>query len=90
MAGLLCRPQLLWLSLSPSQVRTLLTGANTACPANLDLDQQLAQARILEGLPVFPPGNLPYPGLELMSPALAADSFPLSPQGSPSECLMEI
>ena len=50
----------------------------------------ISQARILEGLPVFPPGNLPYPGLELMSPALAADSFPLSPQGSPSECLMEI
>ena len=30
------------------------------------------------GLPFLTPGNLPYPGIELVSPALQADSLPLS------------
>ena len=34
------------------------------------------------GLPRPPPGDLPHPGMELVSPALQADSLPLSHQGS--------
>ena len=40
------------------------------------------------GLPCSPPGDLPHPGMEPMSPApppaLQADSLPLSHQGGPS------
>ena len=38
------------------------------------------------GLPLPPPGDLPDPGIKLVSlsaPALRADSLPLSPWGSP-------
>ena len=34
------------------------------------------------GLPFPSPGDLPNPGMEPTSPALAADSLPLSHQGS--------
>ena len=43
----------------------------------------ILQARILEWLPHPPPVNLPDQGIELKSPALHVDSFPLSHQGSP-------
>ena len=33
------------------------------------------------GLPCPPPGNLPYPGIKPLSPALQADSLPLSHWG---------
>ena len=36
------------------------------------------------GLPFPSPGDLPYPGIEPMSPALQVDSLLLSHQGSPS------
>ena len=35
------------------------------------------------GLPCPPLGNLPYPGIKLMSPALQVDSLPLSHQRNP-------
>ena len=35
------------------------------------------------GLPFPPPGDLPDPGIEPVSPALQVDSLPLSHQGSP-------
>ena len=35
------------------------------------------------GLPCPPPGDLPDPGIELMSPALQADSLPSEPPGKP-------
>ena len=38
------------------------------------------------GLPCPPPGDLPDPGTEPMSPALQADSLPLSHQGSLWTC----
>ena len=40
------------------------------------------QVRILEwsGLPFPPPGDLPDPGIEPMSPALQVDSLPAEPQ----------
>ena len=36
------------------------------------------------GLPCLPPGNLPDPGIKLESPAMQADSLPLSHLGSPN------
>ena len=41
------------------------------------------QARILEGLPFPPPGDLPNPGIEPGFPALQADSLPTELQGKP-------
>ena len=38
-------------------------------------------------LPCPPPGDLPDPGIELASPALQVDSFPLSHRGNPSQLL---
>ena len=39
------------------------------------------QARILSGLPFSSPGDRPDPGIECGSPALQADSLPLSHLG---------
>ena len=35
------------------------------------------------GLPFPPPGDLPDPGIELVSPALQEDSLPSEPPGNP-------
>ena len=43
----------------------------------------ILQARILEGLPCPPPGDLHNPGIELGSPALQVDSLPTKPSGKP-------
>ena len=42
---------------------------------------RIFQARILEWLPFPTPGDLPNPGIKPVSPALQADSLPLSHQG---------
>ena len=39
-------------------------------------------------LPFPPPGDLPDPGIEPMSPALQVDTLPLSHQGSPKKTLL--
>ena len=39
------------------------------------------------GLPCLPSGGLPDPGIKPGSPALQADSLPLSHQGSPCMCI---
>ena len=41
------------------------------------------KARILEGLPLPPPGDLPDPGIKMVSPVLPwlVDSLPLVPPG---------
>ena len=41
----------------------------------------ILQARIREWLPCLPPGDLPYPGIKPVSPALQADSLPSEPPG---------
>ena len=41
------------------------------------------QARILECLPFSPPGDLPNPGMEPVSAALAGEFFTAKPLGSP-------
>ena len=45
--------------------------------------QGILQARILEWLPCPPAGDLPDPGIEPTSLALAAGSLPLAPPGKP-------
>ena len=47
---------------------------------------EILQARILEWVACPPPGDLPYPWIEPVSPAVPAlqvDSLPLTHQGSP-------
>ena len=41
------------------------------------------------GLPFSPPGDLPNPGIELMSPALAGEFFTTEPPGKPRVRLIE-
>ena len=51
------------------------------------LSMEFSRQEYWSGLPFPPPGDLPNPGLKLMSSAslaLQADSLPLSHQGSPS------
>ena len=48
----------------------------------------ILQARVLEWVPISSSGNLPDPGIEPVSSAWQADSFPLNHQGSPSPCLL--
>ena len=43
----------------------------------------ILQARVLEGLPLPSPGDLPNPGIEPRSPALQADALPSDPPGKP-------
>ena len=40
------------------------------------------------GLPCPPPGDLPNPGIEPMSPALQADSLPSEPPGKPTNMMI--
>ena len=44
----------------------------------------ISQARILDGLPLASPGDLPNPGIESASPALADRFFTTEPPGKPS------
>ena len=47
------------------------------------LSMGLSRQEYWSGLPCPPPGDLPDSGTEPSSPALQADSLPLSNQGSP-------
>ena len=42
------------------------------------------------GLPFPPPGDLPYPGIEPMSPSLQVDSFTAEPPGKLLSITLEI
>ena len=44
---------------------------------------EILQARKLGQVAVSSPGDIPDPGIKLVSPAMQADSLPLSHQGSP-------
>jgi len=43
----------------------------------------ILQARILDGLPFTSPGDIPNPGIEPASPALAGRFFTTEPPGKP-------
>ena len=47
------------------------------------LSMEFSMQEYWSGLPFPSPGNLPDPGMELRSPALQADSYCLSHEGSP-------
>jgi len=48
------------------------------------LYMEFSRQEYWSGLPFFFPGNPPYPGIELRSPALQSDSLPLCHMGSPN------
>ena len=49
----------------------------------------LLQARILEWVAIPTPGNLPDPGIEPVSPALAGGFFTTGPPGEPLKVLKQ-
>ena len=54
---------------------------SVACQAPLSMG--FSRQEYCSGLPLPPPGDLPDPGIEPMSPAMVVDSLPVSHQGSP-------
>ena len=72
---------LLLLLLSHSAVSDSATPWTIAHQAPLSVE--FSRREYWTGLPCPPPGDLPNPGTEPRSPALQADSLPLSHQGSP-------
>ena len=64
---------------------TLWTVAYQAPPS-----MEFSRQEYWNGLPFPSPGDLPSPGIEPGSPALQADSLPLSHQGSPIYLLFRI
>ena len=63
-----------------SHVQLFATPWTTACQAPLSMG--FFRQKYWIGLPFPSPGDLPNPGIEPRSPALQADSLPLSHQGS--------
>ena len=51
--------------------------------------QGFSRQEYWSGLPCPSPGDLPDPGIEPVSPALQADSLPLSHQGRSTTILMD-
>ena len=47
------------------------------------LSMRFSRQQYLSGLPFPPPGGLPDPGIEPVSPALQVGSLPLVPPGKP-------
>ena len=67
-----------------SQVQLFGTPWTTTCQAPLSME--FSRQEYGSGLPFIPPGGLPNPGMERtspVSPALQADSLPMSRLGSP-------
>ena len=61
----------------------LLSGNPLDCSPAGSSVHGVSQARMLERVAISFSGDLPNPGIELLSPALQVDSLPLSHQGSP-------
>ena len=64
-----------------SRTQLCVTLWTVACQAPLSMG--FSRQEYWSGVPCPPPGDLPNPGIEPQSPALQADSLPLSHQGSP-------
>ena len=64
-----------------SQVQLFATPWTVACQAPPSME--FSRPEYWSGLPCPPPGDLPDPGIKLMSPASKVDSLPLSHQGRP-------
>ena len=70
-----------------SHVQLFVTPWTIACQAPLSLE--FSRQEYWSGLLFSSPWDLPNPGIEPGSPALQADSLPLSQQGSPINYLLE-
>ena len=64
-----------------SHIQLFVTPWTVACQAPLSMG--FSRQKYWSGLPFPPPGDLPDPVIEPASPALRADSLPLSYLGSP-------
>ena len=62
----------------------LLCATLWAAARQAPLSMGLSRQEYWSGLPCPPSGDLPDPGIKPRSPALQADSLPLSHQGSPT------
>ena len=67
-----------------SHVGLFMTPQTIACQAPLSME--FPRQEYWSGLPFPPPGDLPNPGFEPMSPALHAESLPLTHRQSPIKC----
>ena len=65
-----------------SHVRPFVTVWTVAWQASLSME--FSRQEYWSGLPFPSPGDFPDPGIQPGSPALQADSLPLSHQGSPN------
>ena len=71
-----------------SHVQLFATLWTVACQDSLSLG--FSRQKYWSGLPCPPPGDLPNPGIELvssLSPALQKNSFPLAPPGKFTESI---
>ena len=66
--------------LSCSSCQLFVTPYPVACQPSQSMG--ILQARVLEGLPCPPPGDLPNRGVEPRSPTFQADSLPSKPSGT--------
>ena len=64
-----------------SHVRLFATPCTVACQVPLSVG--FPRQEYWSGLPFPPPGDLPEPGIESMSPALAGGFFTTEPPGKP-------
>ena len=64
-----------------SCVQLFVTPWTVACQALLSI--KLSRQEYWSGLPFPSPGDLPYPGIEPLAPALPTDSLPSEPPGKP-------
>ena len=65
-----------------SHVRLFVTPWTVALQALLTIG--IPRPKYWNGCPFLPPGDLPHPGMEAASPALAGDFFTTEPSGKPS------
>ena len=68
-----------------SCVYSCVTLWTVACQAPLSIG--FSRQEYWSGFPCPAPGDLPDPGIELLSPALQADSLPLVPPGKPTHSI---
>ena len=71
-----------------SRVQFLVTLWTVARQAPLSMG--FSRPEYWSGLPCPPPGDLPYPEIKRVSPALQADSLPTEPPGKPKPGLRSI
>ena len=66
-------------------VASVVSNSETPCAAarQAPLSMGFSRRECWSGLPCPPPGHLPDPGIESLSPAWQADSLPSEPQGKP-------